>query len=495
MNLADLLIGHGAPEAAAVVDGDIVLTYSDLSQRAEGFASVLAARGVGRVDRVAIAAPNGAGFVAAYLGVLHLGAVAVPLNPQAPAPEIERELAMVDAAAVVTDIDEVATAADGRVVIALPDGSDLAPGRVATRVDPSADEPAALLFTSGTAGPPRAAVLTHANLGANLRQVLDHPGLALTPDDVALAALPFFHVFGLNVALGVTLAAGARLVVVPSFDPAQSLRVIAEHGVTVVAGVPAMFQAWAEVADANRDAFASVRLAVSGAAALDEAVADAVGERFGLVVHQGYGLTEASPIVTTTALADEPRVGSIGPPLPGVDVRLVDDDGSDVLAGDPGEIWVRGPNVFAGYWDDVDATNRVLTSDGWLRTGDLAVADERGVLSLVGRTKDVIIVSGFNVFPAEVEDTLRSHSAVVDVAVIGEPDERTGERVVAFVVPEKGAHPDVDELRRLAAGQLARYKCPARIEVVDALPRTLIGKVMHRALRGADSRAERGPTS
>ena len=246
-----------------------------------------------------------------------------------------------------------------------------------------------------------------------------------------------------------------------------------------------MYASWLALDDAAApsDAFASVRLAVSGAAPLPDEIAASFHRRFGVVVHQGYGLTEAAPIVTTTAVDDrDPRAGSIGPPLPGVEVRLVDADGTDVLAGDPGEVWVRGPNVFPGYWHDQEATARVLTDDGWLRTGDVAVV-EGDELRLVDRAKDLIIVSGFNVFPVEVEDVLRADDAVRDVAVVGEPHPRTGETVVAYVVPEPGHTVDPEELRSVCARALARYKCPSRIEVVDELPRSIAGKLVRRELR------------
>ena len=486
MNLAEVLLRPAteAPDAAALHEGGTTLEHADLAERAGRFAGLLAAGGIGPGQRVAICAPNGVGFVVAYLGALTVGAVAVPLNPLAPSAELVSELDVVDASVVVTDVGAARDAAGGRRVVVPPDDlaalEDVAPLPLAGRAD---DDPAALLFTSGTAGPPKAATLTHGNLAANLRQVQSHPGLALRSDDVGFGALPFFHVFGLNVALGLTLAAGASLVIVPAFG-ATALEEITARGVTVLAGVPGMYQAWLTDPGAAPDAFASVRLAVSGAAPLADEVATGCRERFGLVIHQGYGLTEASPIVTTTALAGEPRPGSIGPPLPGVEVRLVDDDGTDVLVGDPGEVWVRGPNVFAGYWNDAAASERALSPDGWLRTGDIAVADADGELSIVDRTKDLVIVSGFNVFPAEVEEVLRDGAGVADVAVVGEPDQRTGEAVVAFVVPAPGESPHPEQLRALAHEHLARYKCPTRIEIVDRLPRTAVGKVLRRELRG-----------
>jgi long-chain acyl-CoA synthetase len=261
--------------------------------------------------------------------------------------------------------------------------------------------------------------------------------------------------------------------------------------VTVIAGVPAVYGAWLDLAEASapRDSFATVRLAVSGAAALPVETADAMRARFGVDVHEGYGLTEASPIVTTTAIGGAARAGSIGPPLPGVEVALKDVDGSGVLAGDPGEIWVRGPNVFAGYWRDPDATARVVDTDGWLHTGDVAVTDDDGWLRLVDRAKDLIIVSGFNVYPAEVEEALVEHADVAEAAVVGVPDARSGEAVVAFVVPCVGARPTATQLTAHLRKRLARYKLPTRIDFIDELPHSFAGKVPRRALRELAGRA------
>jgi long-chain acyl-CoA synthetase len=338
------------------------------------------------------------------------------------------------------------------------------------------------LFTSGTAGAPKAAMLTHGNLAANIHQVLDHPGLRLEASDVSLGALPFFHVFGLNAVLGLSLAAGASVVLVDQFDPAVTAQQVTAHSVTVVAGVPSMYAGWLAT-DLPDERFRSVRLAVSGAAALPEEIAKGFTDRYGVDVHQGYGLTEASPIVTTTALMPgTPKPGSIGPSLPGVTVRLVDDHGEEALVGDPGEIWVQGPNVFPGYWKDPAASERALTPDGWLRTGDVAVVDDDNQLRLVDRAKDLIIVSGFNVFPVEVEDVLRTHDDVLDAAVVGEASPRTGEAVVAYVVPKQGRSPDEATLSSHCAHALARYKCPSRVEIVDHLPRAPSGKLLRREL-------------
>lgn len=491
-NLADVLLEPAArtPDAVALIDQEGPTTYGELAERASRLAGLLIRDGVQPGDRVAIASLNNDAFVTSYLAVLRSGGVAVPLNPSSTSPELRRELAAIEprlvlcGPGVADSLTAVAEESGIRTIGSRREGIDREQSANTVARDDS--DTAVLLFTAGTAGAPKAAMLTHGNLASNIRQVLDHPGLALRADDVTLGALPFFHVFGLNAVLDIALAAGAATVLLEHFDAAGAARAMRDHRVTVLAGVPAMYHAFLELDEsaAPSDSFASVRLAVSGAAPLGDELFDGMHKRFDVVVHEGYGLTEASPIVTTSAIGRrEPAPGSIGPPLPGVEVRLVDADETDVLPGDPGEIWVHGPNVFPGYWRDPDATARAVTSDGWLRTGDIAVTDDAGELSLVDRAKDLVIVSGFNVYPAEVEQVLLDHPDVADSAVVGEPDPRTGEAVVAFVVPEPGRQPDPDALLAHCTRSLARYKCPARVEVVDALPRSFAGKVLRRDLR------------
>jgi long-chain acyl-CoA synthetase len=482
VNLVSVLLRHAEdrPDAPALVEGERVVPYAELEGLAAEAACGLAQRGIAPGDRVAIASHNDVAFVTAYLGVLWAGAVAVPLNPLAPGSVLTAQTRRVGAEHLLCgsgteDLLDVT----GAVAIA----DLLGRGRVEAEAERDDAELAVLLFTSGTAGAPRAAMLTHGNLEANIGQVQEHPGLRVGPDDVGLGVLPFFHVFGLNVALGVGLQAGACTVLLDHFDAARAVELVRVHGVTILAGVPTMFDSILELPAelASPASFSSVRRAVSGAAELPLVLAEAFRERFGVTIHEGYGLTEASPIVSTTAVEHAPRFGSIGPPLPGVEVRLVGDDGEDVVAGDPGEIWVRGPNVFAGYWDDPEATARVLV-DGWLRTGDVAVVDDEGFLSLVDRKKDLIIVSGFNVFPAEVEEALLAHDGIADAAVVGVPHPRTGEAVAAWVVAEPGATLTVDGVREHAARHLARYKVPATVEIVPELPRNEAGKLLRREL-------------
>jgi long-chain acyl-CoA synthetase len=492
VNLAAIVEPHPA-DRPALVSGGQVTAYGELRDRVAAMRGGLAARGVEPGDRVAIVAANSWQFVAAYLAVLGVGAVAVPLNPASPPPELRRELTAVGARLVVTgpagrvpvadaETDEAAVDADELLAAPGPAAAGGADGAAPPIVDRAPSDPAVLLFTSGTAGAPRAAVLTHGNLLANLEQVLSVPGRPEGPDDVALGVLPLFHVFGLNALLGTMLHVGATVVLVERFDAAEVLDVIARRGVTIVSGVPAMWLALASHPGVVAADVAGVRVAMSGAAPLDPDVRRLVADRLGLELHEGYGLTEASPVVATGMGAGAPA-GSIGRPLPGVQVRLVDARGEDVLVGDPGEIWVRGPSVFGGYWEDPEGTAAALTPDGWLRTGDVAVVDDDGFLYLVDRAKDVVIVSGFNVFPAEVEDVLDAHPAVAEAAVVGVPDPRTGEAVRAFVVLAPGATAGEDELAAFCAERLARYKCPTGVTFVDEIPHGQAGKLLRRALR------------
>lgn len=487
MNLAAVVAGHD-PGAPALHDDAGWHRWGEVRARAQAVADGLRRLGTGPGDRVALVWPTSADFVVGYLGILGAGAVAVPLNPNSPAAELGGELAAVEPRVVLAGgpaLDALAAVGTGARLVAGDDWAGLS-APAAGGYDPVAradDDLAVLLFTSGTAGAPRAAMLRHGNLAANLRQMLAVPGEMVRAGDVGLAAVPLFHIFGLNVALGLTLATGAALVLETRFDPVDALRLVDELGVTLLVGVPTMFAAWADPAVAGAEVLGRVRRAVSGAAALEPAVAAAFEDRFGVPLWQGYGLTEASPAVTTSVGTGRHRPGSVGRPLPGVEVRLVDEGGDDVLEGDPGEIWVRGPNVFAGYWRDDAATAEVLTADGWLRTGDVGVLGADQDLFVVDRRKDLIIVSGFNVFPGEVEEAARAVPGVADAVAVGRADPDSGEAVELFVVRSPDAAVAEAEVTAGCAAALARYKCPARVRFVDELPRGLHGKALRRALR------------
>ncbi len=376
---------------------------------------------------------------------------------------------------------DVATGLEVEHLIATDRLAQLKAAEPTPAIEVEPDDLAVLVFTSGTAGLPKPAMLSHANLLANIDQVLAVPE-AQTASDRVLAILPTFHIYGLNVAIGSALAAGSTVVLADRFDPYLTLDLIRRADVTVVPGVPTMWAAWASLEIGGVEAFSTVRLATSGAAPLDTDVQRTLQQRFGLRVIEGYGLTEASPAVTSGLGTDAPD-GSIGRPLPHVSLRLVDEDQEDVLVGDPGEIWVRGPNVFSGYWQDKEATAAALTHDGWLRTGDIAVVDDDGFLYIVDRVKDLIIVAGFNVYPAEVEEIIALHPDVAEAAVVGVPDPRSGEAVTAYVVPEdKARPPTAAEVKQHCADHLAHYKCPVEVTIVAQLPHNLGGKVLRRAV-------------
>lgn len=495
-NLAHLLDGH--PDGSvALVSRNRETTYGELRDQVERVRGGLSALGIGRGDRVAIVCGNNRYFVVSYFAIVGLGAVAVPLNPASPAPELQAELAMVEPVGIIvgpsgivgwSGVDRSAVPTLRVVVTAeSTDAADtnfeaLLVGEPTPPVDVRPDEPAVMLFTSGTAGRSRAAVLSHSNLIVNIEQSLTARDVT-RPGDVVYGVLPLFHVFGLNVVLGVSMSVGATVLLVQRFDPATAVESIAQRGVTVMPGAPPMWVAFANFDDLESSAFAGVRLALSGASRLSPQVAERFRERFGLPIHEGYGLTEASPVVTSSVGLDAPP-GSVGKVVGGVEVRVVGDDGEDVPVGDAGEVRVRGANVFLGYWNDPDATARVLR-DGWLHTGDIGVVDDAGFLYLVDRAKDLIIVSGFNVYPAEVEQVLIAHPAVRDVGVLGVPHPHDGEAVKAYVVPEPGHVADEDALVEHARQFLARYKCPTKVLFVDELPRNAAGKLVRRNLERA----------
>lgn len=497
MNLASIVDPH-PQDAVAVISRGKTTTYGLLRQQVGALRGGLVGLGLEPGDRVGIIVANNWYFVVSYLAVLGAGCIAVPINPTSPVPEVQAQLGAIGARAVIAGPSANSTVG-GLDRAQLPvleqvisSSTDPIPGAVlfddllgagpVPVVERAADDLAVLVFTSGTAGSPKAAMLTHGNLLANLDQCQALPGRSQGADDVVLGVLPFFHIFGLNVVLGLSFLAGASVLLIERFDPQSALEAIANHGVTVVSGAPTMWAAWASLTGTRPTALATVRLATSGAAKLDVQVQRAIRDRFGVEVMEGYGLTEASPVVTSGTGLSAPE-GSIGVPLPGLRVRLVDPDGQDALVGDPGELWVAGPNVFTGYWNDAEATRNAVDTDGWLHTGDIAVVDDDGFLFLVDRVKDLIIVSGFNVFPAEVEDVIASHPAVKDVAVIGVPHPHSGEAVKAYVVVRPGVSVDEDDIVAHCEAHMARYKCPQKVMFVDEIPQSATGKVLRKALR------------
>lgn len=474
------------------------VTAAELEDRSAAAAGRLSAAGIQAGDRVVVSAEPSIDYVVAYVGVLRLGAVALPLNGAYREPEVAHIVSDARVVAAITDDSErgrwIAEASPGATVTA-PDLSDL-PAAETQRAPLDAagrDDPALLAYTSGTTGAPKGAVLSHGNLLASAEAV----GLAWrwVPDDRLVLALPLFHMHGLGVGLHGTLTAGATAVLLDRFDADAVLDAVREGG-TLLFGVPTMWHRLA--AASNADALAGLRLAVSGSAPLPPDLHAAIAEIAGRPPLERYGMTETAMLVSNPYAGDR-RAGSVGFPLPGVEVRLTETanasgraylrsgtdtrgqkrpsgDGSDRPAA---EIEVRGPNVFGGYWERPEATADAF-HDGWFRTGDLGTVDPDGYLRIAGRAKELIISGGYNVYPREVEDVLRSHPAVADAAVVGAPDPEWGERVCAFIVP----HGEVSdrELATWCAERLAPYKHPRRWERIDQVPRNPLGKVLRHQL-------------
>ena len=473
------------PSSIALIEDNRQVTYAELVDLVRRSAAGLVERGIRPGALVAVAARTEVDGVVAYLAVHAAGAVAAMLNPRAPAPEQDGRLRVLNPELVVLGGDEVALSDAWTAV--RPASSPLVD---LPRLDGAGFEvfggrhqdPATILLTSGVAGPPRPAILTHGNLAAVQRGLIAQPGAGLGPGTVALAALPLAHVLGLNSVVSTLLRAGATAVLLDRFDPEQALHLMAIHRVTAVAAVPQMWTTWAKLEGARSDSMASVRRATSSAAHLSVDVAEVIRDRFGVRVAAGYGLTETAGTIVCDDLND-PSPPSVGCPLGDTMVRLVDSDGTIAETGDRGEVWVRGASVFAGFLGAGSGHRSMLAPGGWCRTGDIGVLDEQGALSIVDRLKDVVNVGGFNVSPTEVEDVLNRHPDVEQAVVLGEADARAGERVVAYVVSRPGTTPDPAVLVEHCRTHLARYKVPVRLEVRAELPMTEGGKLLRRLLR------------
>lgn len=477
VNIASIVETHDA-ERIALIDGDDTLTYGELRAWAGSIRQLLTERGIGDDDRVAVPAGNEPAFVAAALGALGVGARVIPMKPANPVPELDRKLASIRPAIILVG-EEASWMHDHAEGIDAP-MIDLAtvPRSVAASpeiVERENDDIAIMMLTSGVSGNAKVAMLSQGNLAWGQAAACENSVDGLASEDVALASLPFSHIFGLNVILLATLRMGGQVVLQRRFEVDESLALCTRHGITVLAGAPPMWRRWSMI-DVG-DAFACVRLAISGAAALPVEVFNDMQQRHGITIEEGYGLTETSPILTSSR--GDAKGGSVGRPVDGVDLILVEEDGTIVDPGDAGEIVVRGPGIFQGYFDDPEATQEVLTEDGWFWTGDVGVLDDDGRVYIVDRIKDIIIVSGFNVYPAEVENVLLDHPDVRGAVVVGNPHLDTGETVIGYVSGDV----DTAELDRHARANLSRYKCPTKYHLVDDLPVAPTGKKIRRELR------------
>jgi long-chain acyl-CoA synthetase len=480
VNVVDLFARHN-PDAVAFVCEAESQTYGELTERVALARTEFALR-VAKASNIVVIGESSIAFIETLFAALSAGLPVVPLHPRYPRGEVERAVELARPALIVSTDDASVVLAEGLGVDHLH-ASEL----FVDTVDPiepvvlEPDHPALLMFTSGTAGSPRIAVLSHGNVAAAIQSSRDSSPSVSDEHHTILGVMPLTHVLGIVSVVAVAITVGATVVLTTKVDVESVAQSVQENQVSFLVAPPVF---WFRLANSDVDPkmFASVTATLSGAAPLSGSVAATLAERYGINLRQGYGLTEASPGLTSAVGTDAPPT-SVGRPMPGVKLRLVDEFGDDVLIGDVGEVWANGPNVFAGYLGDPEATAAVIDEDGWLHTGDLAVVNEDGYLFIVGRTKDQIIVSGFNVHPGEVEDRLAEHHTVQAAAVIGEPDPEYGEVVVAHVVAARGMEPDPDVLEAHCRTQLAGYKVPKRFEFVDELPRGMTGKVRRGMLR------------
>ncbi|MFJ6434731.1 long-chain fatty acid--CoA ligase [Streptomyces sp. NPDC091416] len=471
---------------------DQVLDYRALDERSARVAAWLIGEGVVPGDRVAVMLPNIPQFAVVYYGALRAGAVVVPMNPLLKSGEIAYGVGDCAARVLLTcgpSLPEALVAAEqlGTTCVDVA-GDDFAAAVDAVRptaaiVERTDDDPAVILYTSGTTGRPKGAVLTHGNLRSNTETVARL--LSVNSADVIFGGLPFFHVFGQTCGLNAAVLTGACVTLLPRFDPATALRILTRDRVTIMEGVPTMFVALLAAAQAAGGAATEgVRVAATGGSAMPVDVLHRFEAAFGCPVVEGYGLSETSPVVTLGTVDGTRKPGSIGTPVEGVEVRLLDDEGKSVAEGEVGEIAVRGPNVMRGYWNRPEADAAAFT-DGWFRTGDLARRDEDGHYFIVDRKKDLIIRGGYNVYPREIEEVLYTHAAVAEAAVIGVPHDLHGEEVCAVIALKPGATATTDELYEYVKARVAPYKYPRTVRFADALPKGPTGKILKRELSAA----------
>ena len=498
-------------ERLAMVDADVRLTYADLLEESRCFGAALVASGVEPGDRVGVWAFNCAEWVVALFGIVQAGAILVPVNTRFKGVEAADILARTRAKVLVTVTDFLGTdyvAMLQACGVELPDLRTIVVARGTAPRDTeswtafckratsagreeitrraaavTADDVSDILFTSGTTGIPKGVVQTH---GRTLLVAGDWVAMTgLTEGDRYLMVNPYFHMFGLKAGILASVTAGATMYPEPVFDVDAVLAKVAAEKITVLPGAPTVYQAILDCPDRDRHDLSSLRVAVTGAADIPVAlIGRIVGELPFPSIVTGYGLTEAGTAAATGPADDlETVAATVGRPRPGFEIRIVDGAGADVVPGEPGEITLRGGSVMVGYLDDPEGTAQALSRDGWLKTGDLGLVDVAGCLRIVGRSKDMFIVGGFNAYPAEIENALLRHPGVAEVAVIGVPDQRLGEVGKAFVVLQAASTITPEDLIRWSRDEMANYKVPRSVEFVDELPRTATGKVMKDALR------------
>ena len=497
----------------AIVCGDRSVDFATFGRRTERLAAGLCERGIRKGDRIGLYCVNSDAFAVAYFGILKAGATVVPINLLLNPKEVVYILedagvrALIYHDAFTAAVDAVrAELADLELLVCIGEkksaAADIAwPELLATEAAPPeialdpAEDLAAILYTSGTTGQPKGAMLTHRNLVAN--SVSTEMALQLEPGkDVLLVVLPMFHAFAATVCMIFPLLNGCTMVTLPRFDPQQVAEVIAAEGVTLLPAVPSMYNVLLRLPDEAVPNFASLKYAVSGGAALPASVLEAFEKRFGKAIFEGDGPTECSPVTCVNPIDGERKVGSVGPPVPGVEMKILDDNGDELPNGEIGEICVRGPNVMKGYWKRPEETREAFFGE-WFRTGDLGTEDDDGYFYILDRKKDMIIVNGMNVYPRVVEEVLYRHPAIREAAVVGEPSELHGEIPLAYIALKDDAQLDARDVRAFCRENLGRHEIPRKVLFLPQLPKNAAGKILKRELRkhgeierGIDSRQD-----
>jgi len=491
MNLANILADSASrqPEHVAIKLDDSVLSYAILLEGARRVAGLLRSRGFGEGDRVALMLPNVSYFPVCYYGVLWAGGVVVPLNVLNKRREVEFYIRDSGAQLLFVWHGFAEEGASGGAeagcesVIVTPGEFEqalFAAEPVAEQAERDPQDTAVILYTSGTTGTPKGAELTHANLLRNCQAA--HSLFDVGPDAVTLGALPLFHSFGQTCAMNATVFGGGTLTLIPRFDPVNALEIIERDHVNVFEGVPTMYSAMLHVPDRGRFDTSSLQVCASGGAAMPVELMRGFEQAFGCKILEGYGLSETSPVASFNHPDRERKPGSIGTPIEGVEMKVVDAEDRDLAPGEVGEIVIRGHNVMKGYWGRPDATAEAIR-DGWFHSGDLAKVDDDGYFFIVDRKKDMIIRGGFNVYPREVEEILYEHPAVREAAVVGIPDDEYGEEIGAAVALKDGAEASPAELREYVKSQVAAYKYPRQVWIVDDLPKGPTGKILKREIQ------------
>lgn len=499
MTLFEVLVhtAQRTPDKTALIFRDTSISYAQLLQAVSAVAKGFQSLGIERGDRVAILMPNTPQFVMAYYACQAIGAIAVPANPLLKPDELRYIYndAGVKAAITIPMLADVIRAVKPQVaslqhlLLAGGEAADFLPfdaywQQPAPILEPPdinpREHPAVFLYTSGTTGFPKGCMLSHRNLIANCESCV--PVLEMSPSDNFVTVLPLFHAFAGTVCMHLSIYVGCTSTLLERFSPEAVLETIEKHRCTIFPAVPTMFAAILHFPLPREYDLSSLRVCVSGGAPLPVAVLEAFEKRFNVVILEGDGPTECSPVTAVNPLRGVRKVGSIGLPIPGVEMKIFDDNDNEVSVGELGEIVVRGENVMLGYYNLPEATAEAMRS-GWYHTGDIGKVDEDGYFYIVDRKKDMIIVGGLNVYPREVEEVLHTHPAVAEAAVVGEYDELRGEVPIAYVVLKPGAEATERDLLRYCRERLANFKVPKRVEFRETLPKSATGKILKRLLR------------